>query len=407
MPTLADLAREILRNAEFIDGAASRPEDAAGLDVETARTALLDATHRLILQSQSPESYMFQQMWSITDTFILRMIYTLNLPRHVPLVGSTTYTAVAAQVDVPLDHLIRLVRYAITIGYFTEPIPDHVAHSPASRLLAVNPDAFDAMGMILNELGPSTHAFPAALTRFAASEEPNETAYNIANDTDLAIYDFLAQHPERARRFGGAMRFFSGGGGNYIQALLDAFPWTDAANDRDDFVVVDVGGGHGSVAVALAGHTAHMRFIVQDKEETVAEGRNVLPAALEGRVEFQTHDFFTPQPLAADIYFFRWIFHNWSYKYCVRILQNLVPALKPGARIMVYEHVVEPGVDVLLSKKKERYLDLFMLCAYNSRERTEEEWRALFAAVDSRFVFQSVTAVAGASLSLVEAVWRG
>ncbi|KAF2448082.1 S-adenosyl-L-methionine-dependent methyltransferase [Karstenula rhodostoma CBS 690.94] len=408
MPHLTDLAREILRNAEIIDGAASRPQDAITLvDVDEARTALLDATHKLTLHAQSPESYMFQQMWSITDTFILRMIYTLNLPHHVPLTGSTTYAAIATQVCVPEDHLTRLFRYAITIGFFAEPTASHVAHSPPSRLLALNPDAFDAMGMILHELGPATHAFPSALSRFAASPEPHETAYNIANKTDLGMYDFLAQHPSRARRFAGAMRFFSDDAVSYIRALLSAFPWTDAAQDREDFIVVDVGGGVGSVAVTLAEHTAHMRFVVQDKEEPVEEGRGVLPRGLEGRVEFQTHDFFTPQPRAADVYFFRWIFHNWSDKYCVRILQNLIPALKSGARVMVYEHVMEPGVDMLLSKKRERYLDLFMLCAYNGHERTEEEWRALFAAADGRFAFQGVTTTLGAPPSLIQTVWRG
>lgn len=282
------------------------------------------------------------------------MIYTLNLPQHVPLAGSITYAAIATQISVPTDHLTRLFRYAITLGFFAEPAPSHVAHSPLSRLLVVNLDGFDAMGMILNELGPTTHAFPEALTRFAASEEPNETAYNIANDTNLGIYDFLAQNPERARRFGAAMRFFSGDGGTYIQALLHAFPWTDDAHDRDDFVVVDVGGGHGSVSSTLAGHTSKMRFVVQDKEATVDEGRRLLPATLQNRVSFRTHDFFATQPITADIYFFRWIFHNWSDKYCILILQNLIPAMKTGARVMVYEHVMEPDVDMLLSKKRER-----------------------------------------------------
>ncbi|KAL1605042.1 hypothetical protein SLS60_004585 [Paraconiothyrium brasiliense] len=193
-----------------------------------------------------------------------------------------------------------------------------------------------------------------ALTRFGTSEEPNETAYNIANKTELGIYDFLSQDGERGRRFGGAMRFFSGDGGSYIQQLLSSFPWTSPTHDREDFVVVDVGGGHGSVSVKLAEITKSMRFVVQDKAPQVEEGRRVLPEKLEGRVKFQVHDFFTEQNVQADVYFFRWIFHNWSDTYCVRILQDLIPVMKDGARVMVYEHVMEDGVDVLLSKKRER-----------------------------------------------------
>jgi hypothetical protein len=48
-----------------------------------------------------------------------------------------------------------------------------------------------------------------------------------------------------------------------------------------------------------------------------------------------------------------------------------------------------------------------MLCACNSRERTEADWRSLFATADGRFMFQGVTTVPGASLGLVQAVWEG
>jgi len=57
------------------------------------------------------------------------------------------------------------------------------------------------------------------------------------------------------------------------------------------------------------------------------------------------HDFFTPQPVKyADVYLYRWIFHNWSDAKCIEILQNAVPALKPGARILVNDGCLpQPG----------------------------------------------------------------
>lgn len=286
--------------------------------------------------------------------FVLKMIYAFNLPQFVPLNGSIDCATIAASMAVPCNTLARLFRYAITIGFFTEPVPGQVAHSDVTRMLVTNVDAFDALGMITQELCPSTENFPAALQQFAGSEEPNETAYNIANSTDLAIYDFLAEHPERNRRFGAAMQFFSGDDSSYFHHLLGSFPWKSGLCDRDDFLVVDVGGGIGSVSIKLAGTTNNMRFIVQDKEEVVEEGRALLPEALQDRISFAVHDFFTPMTVVADVYFFRWIFHNWSDKYCVQILQNLVPALKNGARILIYEHIMDEGVNMQLSKKRER-----------------------------------------------------
>lgn len=55
-------------------------------------------------------------------------------------------------------------------------------------------------------------------------------------------------------------------------------------------------------------------------------------------------DFFTPQPVTADVYYLRWILHNWPDKYCVEILRNLRPALKPGAMIVIHEQVLPTDI---------------------------------------------------------------
>ena len=71
---------------------------------------------------------------------------------------------------------------------------------------------------------------------------------------------------------------------------------------------------------------------------------SLIPEELKSRVELTTHDFFTPQPVRAEVYFFRWIFHNWSDTYAIKILQALVPAMKPGARVLIADGVLPvPG----------------------------------------------------------------
>lgn len=63
-----------------------------------------------------------------------------------------------------------------------------------------------------------------------------------------------------------------------------------------------------------------MKFIVQDLPGTVEQGRKALPSDLEGRVEFVAHDFFTGQTQKGpSFYLFRWIMHNWSSPYCVKV----------------------------------------------------------------------------------------
>lgn len=119
--------------------------------------------------------------------------------------------------------------------------------------------------------------------------------------------------------------------------IVQAFPWQDQAVK----LFVDVGGSAGTFSVALARHFKDMKFIVQDLPEVTANGPSRIPSELQDRIHFMAHDFFTEQPVeGADVYFFRWIFHMCSDKYGIKILRNLIPALKTGARIIISEVVI-------------------------------------------------------------------
>ena len=96
----------------------------------------------------------------------------------------------------------------------------------------------------------------------------------------------------------------------------------------------------------LATEFPSLRFVVQDFDSVLDEGRSKVPAAISDRVTFMAHDFLTEQPVkGADVYFFRWILHNWSDEYSVRILRALIPALEPGAHVVIMDTCLpEPGV---------------------------------------------------------------
>lgn len=178
----------------------------------------------------------------------------------------------------------------------------------------------------------------AAMNKYPSSSEPNETGFNLAFNTSRTFYHELQATPERARRFGAAMRWFTSGGRFAADHLIKGYDW--AAFDHSDRVVVDVGGGHGAISMALARATTHLRFIVQDLPIVAAQGAKSVPTELKGRLSFMAHDFFTPQPVqGACIYFLRTVLHNWSDAYASRILAALLPALCDGSRIVVYEYL--------------------------------------------------------------------
>lgn len=161
------------------------------------------------------------------------------------------------------------------------------------------------------------------------------------NNVDESMYDVISKSPEKAKRLMGTMAMSLSAPGYKLDYLVDNGPWAELLPNA---LVVDVGGSHGDAMIAVAKKFEQLRFIVQDLPSTV-EAHTVLERWLVKRLEFMAYDFFTPQPVKdAEVYFFRWIFHNLPDKYCLRILENLVPALKPGARILVNEWVLsEPN----------------------------------------------------------------
>jgi hypothetical protein len=311
-----------------------------------------------------------------TDELALRAIYQYNLAQAVPLEGNgATFVEIAAKSGLRADLVERFLRQAMANHIFTEAAgtPGLVQHTAASRLLATNSDARDAVGLLACELAPAAMRALDALERWPGSGEPGETGFALANDAPgTPLFAFLAQRPERARRFGAGMRYFGRGQGWDLGHLIRGYGW--ARLDREGAVFVDVGGGLGTVAQAVARATASLRCVVQDLPGTVEQGRAALPGELQGRVKFETHDFFSPQPIVgADVYFFRWILHNWSDKYAIEILRQLVPALKKGARVVVYEFVLKEGPETRWLEKQPRYGIPFavpMDCMLRSRAGT-------------------------------------
>jgi hypothetical protein len=194
-----------------------------------------------------------------------------------------------------------------------------------------------------------------AMKKWPDSEESNETSVNYAWNTDLNWYDWVQQKEGLAKRYGLAMAAHGGGEGFRVEYTVDGYPWGGL---KEGATVVDVCVLARSIECALTfvdgWKSAGMRT-----PETIG----TVPEALRDRVKLTTHDFFTEQTVVADVYFFRWIFHGFSEKYCVEILRKLVPALRKGARVVINDGVLpEPGTVGRVEEKSMRYVTNFGAC---------------------------------------------
>ena len=112
-----------------------------------------------------------------------------------------------------------------------------------------------------------------------------------------------------------------------MSSILKGFSWARLG----EAIVVDVGGSHGSFSIALALKFPRLSCVVQDRSGVIKVRETHLPSSLLGHVSFMDHDFFVIQPgNAAAVYVLRWILHNWSGSYAIKIQRALVPALAPS-----------------------------------------------------------------------------
>ncbi len=287
------------------------------------------------------------------DLLSLRFVYHYNIPRYVPVEGEVSYAEISRASGLDEVILRRFIQHAMINRVFAEPRIGYVKHTAASRLLREDPETMDTVEFLLEDLAPASTKVVETFKKWPGSGEPNETGFNLENNTTDPFYLELAKTAERSRRFEGGMRFMTRGSLYDINHLINGYDWS--ALDKAGSTVVDIGGGHGGVSRALAGATNHLHLVVQDLPGTVKEGESLLREELKERITFMPHDFFTPQPVKeADVYFFRFILHNWSDNYCIQILRNLLPAMKEGSRVVIYEFLISEMATTSWSQKQGR-----------------------------------------------------
>ncbi|KAI1380433.1 S-adenosyl-L-methionine-dependent methyltransferase [Hypoxylon crocopeplum] len=373
------------------------------IEIEKSRVAIIDDTLELRHLVLGPRDYLMS--FSHDEVISQQAITRFRLAHTFPVGGETTFGGIATASGLNEATVRQIIRHAIVKNIFTEPRPGVIAHNSVSRLLAEDQAIHDWVGASTDDLWQAAAQTCNAMEKYPGSQEPNETGFALANQTDKSMFEVLSQFPERARRFANAMQSFTEGTGFELEHVVDNFPWGEIGKGT----VVDVGGFQGFTCFAIGRKYTDLSFVVQDLEPVVAAAKAKAPADMAGRVDFMTHNFLSEQPVhGADVYFFRWIFHNWSDKYCVKIMRNLIPALKPGSKIIINDNVLpQPGVMSKWQEGRLRSMDLTMLEIQNSHERELDDWKNLFEIAGPGFEFQSAKQPTGSNLWILVAEWKG
>ena len=199
-----------------------------------------------------------------------------------------------------------------------------------------------------------------------------QNSFRMVHGTD--IWEWRAEHADESAIFDEAMRSMTIGAN---ASILDAYDFGQFGT------IVDVAGGNGTlIAALLAAHPAS-RGILFDQEHVVSGAEPILRAAgVLDRCEIVAGSFFESVPEGADAYVLKWIIHDWEDEESVAILRTCRAAMGTDAVVLLIERDLgRPNEDPVA-----KLADLNMLVMPGGRERTLDEYAALFGAADLRLV---------------------
>ncbi len=213
-----------------------------------------------------------------------------------------------------------------------------------------------------------------------------EPAYTLAHGQ--AFFDHLASHPELGTMFDASMALMSGPENNVIATT---YPFGEATT------VMDIGGGQGGLLAAILSSHENLSGILFDQAQVIEHPDTLIDAGLEGRFDCVAGNFFESVPIGSDIYLLKRILHDWSDEDAIKILTSVRKALSAEARVAVIDAVIKPGNHADPNK----YLDLGIMTLLKGRERTAEEFEALFSSAGLQLL-RILPTPAPSTMSIVE-----
>ena len=163
-------------------------------------------------------------------------------------------------------------------------------------------------------------------------------------------------------------------------------------------MVADLGGGGGSLILAVLGLNPHLRGMLVDLESSVESAKRRF--AVEdpfSRCELIVADLTQSVPAGADVYMIKHVLHGRQDGDAVTILKNCRAVIPQNGSLLIIEFILPPLVSHADPQLEGHLMsDLNMLAVTGGKERSEREWRTLLEAAG--FLLTGVYAVGGDNL---------
>src|SRR5262249_29259063 len=278
------------------------------------------------MSSVAPEAVIWDVLRGALTTRALAIAADLRIADALAN-GPRPVAEAARDVDADVNALHRVLRALASDGIFAEERPGVFRTTDASELLRGDGwrDCAHLWGGVW-------------LDAVGALNADGEAAFPRLHTADF--WTWLGREPAERAAFDRAME----------QGVEDRLERLKSVAWRGDELVVDVGGGNGSLLLGLLDCHPQLRGIVFDLPEA---GRD--ETAFGDRCSFNVGNFFENVP-TGDAFVLSTILHDWDDEAAAMILRVVRAAAPPAARLVLLERVIQPGNDAQGSK----WLDLLM-----------------------------------------------
>ncbi|GAA3348216.1 methyltransferase [Amorphoplanes nipponensis] len=289
----------------------------------------------------------------------IRVAATLRLADHITA-GTRTTEALAKAAEADPDALGRLLRHLVSAGVLTRAATGEYGLTPlGDQLRDDDPAGLRRWLDLEGALGRADLSL-VQLLHTVRTGEPG-----FPQQFGRSFWDDLSADAGRSASFDALMGARLEGD---AAVMAGAYPWGELGH------VVDVGGGNGSLLIAVLRAHEGLRGTVVDLAGPAERARQAIAAAgLEHRAEAHAGSFFDPLPAGAGGYVLSGVLHDWDDEDAVRILRRCAEAATGGGRVLVVEEVL--GDD--RNDAPDTAGDLRMLCFVRGRDRTLDELAAL------------------------------
>jgi hypothetical protein len=291
--------------------------------------------------------------------------------------GPRSLSELASATSTDEDTLGRLMRALVAIDVYAEPEDGTFAGTPVGDGLRSDvPGSLRPLARTLQD-----PAIWAAWGHLAHSVRTGENAFEDLHGVD--VWTHRERHPEQNAVFNDNMTALSQ---RVAAAVAAAYDFSGLSS------VVDVGGGKGILLEAVLSRHEHLTGTVFDLPHVVATAP--MSGDLVPRWAAAGGSFFESVP-PADAYLVKSVLHDWPDDRCIEILRSCRAGLNDGGVILLVERVLgQAGYEAVTA-----FSDLNMLVLPGGRERTEQEYAALFDAAGFRLTGVVDT---GTQVSIVE-----